>query len=62
MSQTNSRQCAIQKKYYEGKGRETSRLYYENHKEEKRAKMREYQRKKRELFKMYEAKFKQNDL
>ena len=50
-----------QKKYYEGKGKETSRIWYENHKEEKRAKMREYQRKRRELFKMYEAQFKQND-
>ena len=40
MSQTKSRQCAIQKKYYENKGRETSRLYYENHKEEKRPPIR----------------------
>ena len=61
MNQSKSRQRARQKKYYEGKGKETSRIWYENHKEEKRAKMREYQRKRRELFKMYEAQFKQNN-
>ena len=45
---------AKQKEYYATKGKEVRRKYYQDNKEGKQSQSREYQRKRRELFKEYE--------
>ena len=45
---------AKQREYYANKGKDVRRKYYQDNKETKQRQSRDYQRKRRELFKEYE--------